>query len=58
MKYQVLAATPTATIGSRPGVTRRNSTGNLTKVLTPKVPNISASLTNLNEVINSFHKIL
>ncbi|VVC35094.1 Hypothetical protein CINCED_3A000592 [Cinara cedri] len=54
VKYQVLAATPTATIGSRPGVTQRNSTGNLTKVLTPKVPNISASLTNLNEVINSF----
>ncbi|QJT95033.1 hypothetical protein HGO53_01100 [Wolbachia endosymbiont of Diaphorina citri] len=47
VKYQVLAATPTATIGSRPGVTRRNSTGNLTKVLTPKVPNISCTRHNL-----------
>ncbi|WP_353280592.1 hypothetical protein [Wolbachia endosymbiont (group B) of Cyclophora punctaria] len=52
VKYQ--GETPTATIGGKIGTTRRNSTGNLTKVLTPKVPNISASLTNLNEVINSF----
>ncbi|MGL9761355.1 MAG: actin-bundling T4SS effector WalE1 family protein [Wolbachia sp.] len=54
VKYQVLAATPTATIGSRPEVTRRNSTGNFTNAFTPKVQNISASLTNLNGVMNSF----
>ncbi|WP_353287317.1 hypothetical protein [Wolbachia endosymbiont (group B) of Gerris lacustris] len=36
----------------KPGAVRRNSTGNLTKVSTPKVPT-SASLTNLNKVVNS-----
>lgn len=41
----------TAVIG-KPGAARRNSTGNLTKVSTPKVPT-SASLTNLNKVVNS-----
>ncbi|WP_341810869.1 hypothetical protein [Wolbachia endosymbiont (group B) of Chesias legatella] len=46
--------TPTATIGGKIGTTRRNSTGNLTEAFTQKVQNISASLTNLNEVINSF----
>ncbi|MDE5059180.1 hypothetical protein OZD66_05085 [Wolbachia endosymbiont of Drosophila baimaii] len=38
----------TATIGGRPGVARRNSTSNLTRVETPEVPTRSASLTNLN----------
>ncbi|WP_353279175.1 hypothetical protein [Wolbachia endosymbiont (group A) of Cydia amplana] len=38
----------TATIGGRPGVARRNSTSNLTRVGTPEVPTRSASLTNLN----------
>ncbi|MFP3021232.1 MAG: hypothetical protein ACEY3F_08085 [Wolbachia sp.] len=37
-----------ATIAGRPGVARRNSTSNLTKVATPEVPTRSASLTNLN----------
>lgn len=41
----------TAVIG-KPGAARRNSTGNLTKVSTPKVPT-SASLTNLNKVVSS-----
>ncbi|WP_253303650.1 actin-bundling T4SS effector WalE1 family protein [Wolbachia endosymbiont of Phyllotreta cruciferae] len=40
----------TATIGGRPGVARRGSTGNLTRVGTPEVPTRSASLTNLNEL--------
>lgn len=52
VKYQ--GETPTATIGGRTGTTRRNSTGNLTQALTSKVPKISASLTNLNEFMNSF----
>ncbi len=38
----------TATIGGRPGVARRDSTSNLTRVETPEVPTRSASLTNLN----------
>ncbi|WP_264702889.1 actin-bundling T4SS effector WalE1 family protein [Wolbachia endosymbiont (group A) of Volucella inflata] len=40
----------TATIGGRPGVARRGSTGNLTRVGTPEVSTRSASLTNLNEL--------
>lgn len=40
----------TATIGGRPGVAQRGSTGNLTRVGTPEVPTRSASLTNLNEL--------
>ncbi|WP_353284826.1 hypothetical protein [Wolbachia endosymbiont (group A) of Lasioglossum fulvicorne] len=40
----------TATIGGRPGVARRGSTGNLTRVGTPEVSTRSAPLTNLNEL--------
>lgn len=50
VKYQALGTIPAATIGGRPGIARRNSTGNLTKALTPKVPTISA---NLDKVVNS-----